>query len=433
MKPILTLAAVVAMVLTLAAPVAAYHDSDETHPFGSDAFERTWARTDKPVADLNVSRTWMWGPSPYTNILQEEYAESPAGHRWVRYFDKSRMEINNPAGDESSLWYVTNGLLVSEMVDGFYQTGDSQFDSSPEPAAIGIAGDPDSGAPTYADIHNLGLRDVAPAAAGAPLITRLESGGTIGMTVNDESLIVEGVTAGPLAEPTQHRVASVFWQFMNSEGLVYDTTAAATITDDLFINPYYATGYPITEAYWSNVAVGGTEQDVLWQCFERRCLTYTPGNDAGWQVEAGNVGQHYYRWRYTTQPATLFFVAIEDGGQSGTPIGCGDSLVGTTVLIEKSATTEAAITNALQKLFAMHDQYYGESGLYNALYTSDLEVASVSISGDAATVALTGQLLIGGECDEPRIEGQLEAVVLQFPGINSVTFTLNGDPLLPVV
>jgi hypothetical protein len=34
------------------------------------------------------------------------------------------------------------------------------------------------------------------------------------------------------------------------------------------------------------------------QCFERRCLTYTPDNPEGWQVEAGNVGRHYYYWRY---------------------------------------------------------------------------------------------------------------------------------------
>jgi hypothetical protein len=37
---------------------------------------------------------------------------------------------------------------------------------------------------------------------------------------------------------------------------------------------------------------------VLLQCFERRCLTYTPDNPEGWKVEAGNVGQHYYQWRY---------------------------------------------------------------------------------------------------------------------------------------
>ena len=72
------------------------------------------------------------------------------------------------------------------------------------------------------------------------------------------------------------------------------------IGDDEFLNPFYATGYPITEAYWATVKVAGVAQDVLVQCFERRCLTYTPGNAAGWEVEAGNVGQHYYAWRYGT-------------------------------------------------------------------------------------------------------------------------------------
>ena len=67
---------------------------------------------------------------------------------------------------------------------------------------------------------------------------------------------------------------------------------------DFFESVFYATGYPITEAYWASVKVAGVTQDVLMQCFERRCLTYTPGNPAGWQVEAGNVGRHYYQWRY---------------------------------------------------------------------------------------------------------------------------------------
>lgn len=33
------------------------------------------------------------------------------------------------------------------------------------------------------------------------------------------------------------------------------------------------------------------------QCFVRRCLTYTPGNSPGFEVEAGNIGLHYYIWR----------------------------------------------------------------------------------------------------------------------------------------
>ncbi len=66
----------------------------------------------------------------------------------------------------------------------------------------------------------------------------------------------------------------------------------------LFENPYFATGLPITEAYWVRIKVAGTVKPVLLQCFERRCLTYTPDNPSGWQVEQGNVGQHYYQWRY---------------------------------------------------------------------------------------------------------------------------------------
>ena len=46
--------------------------------------------------------------------------------------------------------------------------------------------------------------------------------------------------------------------------------------------------------------VGGVERDVLLQCFERRCLTSTPSNPAGFQVEMGNGGQHSYQWRYGT-------------------------------------------------------------------------------------------------------------------------------------
>ena len=98
------------------------------------------------------------------------------------------------------------------------------------------------------------------------------------------------------APELDHRVASVFWEFMNEEGVVWEDEEF--IDDLLFPNPYYATGYPITEAYWAEVLVAGVPMDVLVQCFERRCLTYTPGNPEGWKVEAGNVGQHYYRWRY---------------------------------------------------------------------------------------------------------------------------------------
>src|SRR3712207_6555559 len=57
-----------------------------------DAFQRTWERTDRPVAEGRVARTWLWGPQPISPPLTEPYAESPGGQRLVQYFDKSRME-----------------------------------------------------------------------------------------------------------------------------------------------------------------------------------------------------------------------------------------------------------------------------------------------------------------------------------------------------
>src|SRR5690349_3497852 len=86
-------------------------------------FERTWARTDKPVADGEVSRTWMWGPEANTGAFNEPYAESPNGERQVQYFDKSRMEITRPDAVDDGVWYVTNGLLVNELISGRVQIG----------------------------------------------------------------------------------------------------------------------------------------------------------------------------------------------------------------------------------------------------------------------------------------------------------------------
>ena len=59
----------------------------------------------------------------------------------MRYYDKSRMEINNPGGDQSSIYYVTNGLLTEELVTGRMQMGDSEFDQH-APSTQLVAGDP---------------------------------------------------------------------------------------------------------------------------------------------------------------------------------------------------------------------------------------------------------------------------------------------------
>ncbi len=262
-------------------------------------FMTTWERTDKPVADQQVSRTWMWGPEAFTEPMRELYTEGHDNSREVQYFDKSRMEITT---DESvpfdSPWFVTNGLLVVELMSGNMQTGDNDFEEY-FPADIPVAGDPDDeNSLTYASFAN--LRFANPHTVGSTITATLNGNGSIG---NDPDFADENVTAAYYVDVTDHTVASIFWEFMNSNGLIWDGDSYEA--GALFLNPFYATGYPITDAYWTTVDLAGTPTDVLLQCFERRCLTYTPDNDLGWQVEAGNVGRHYHTWRYDLIPDSL--------------------------------------------------------------------------------------------------------------------------------
>ena len=297
---------------------------------GSDAFWRVWARTDKPVSDLQVSRTWMWGPSAFSAAMQESYAEGSNGLRIVQYFDKSRMEITDPAADPESIWYVTNGLLVVEMVTGKLQLGNTAFEQR-APAELNVAGDTDDpGAPTYATFGRL-VR-LPPLPDGALIVQRLQRDGTI---TERPELGAFGVVTAYYVPETGHQVASPFWDFMTSGGLVYEDGQPRLAP--LFQDPFYATGFPISEAYWATVNVGGVRRTVLIQCFERRCLTYTPDNPEGWKVEAGNVGQHYFRWRYAMDipgeppliqnvheplgPTPYMLVASELGGQAAFAFG----------------------------------------------------------------------------------------------------------------
>ena len=57
-------------------------------------------------------------------------------------------------------------------------------------------------------------------------------------------------------------------------------------------------GYALSEPFFATVKIAGAQRQVMVQVFERRVLTYTATNPAAFQVEMGNVGSHYYQWRY---------------------------------------------------------------------------------------------------------------------------------------
>ncbi|MHB8644545.1 MAG: hypothetical protein ACYDAR_02005 [Thermomicrobiales bacterium] len=266
--------------------------------FANPAFRLLWERTDGPIAASAVQRTFLWGPAPISGAVQEKYAQSPGGMRLVQYFDKSRMEVTQPMSAQGSAFYVTNGLLVNELMTGRVQVGDDPAQvEAHEPANINAVGDSDDpNAPTYQTLAK--LRALPARAVDAPVREQVDRTGNVSTGG------AEGVTAAVLVPETRHAVASVFWTFMNSAGPVSDG-AGGTVTGPLFANPFYATGFPVTEAYWTTARVAGVARQVLVQAFERRVLTFTPGNPAGFAVEAGNVGAHYYQWRYQSNPSIV--------------------------------------------------------------------------------------------------------------------------------
>ena len=115
-----------------------------------------------------------------------------------------------------------------------------------------------------------------------------------------------------------------------------------------------------------------------------------------------------------------------NGGGSGKTIGCGDTLV----FVDRDITpTAAPLSAAIREQISIHEQYYGQSGLYNALYNSNLSFVSASIANGHATIYLSGTLRVGGVCDIPRVEAQLEETALQFSTVSGVTVYVNGIEL----
>ena len=268
-------------------------------PYADPAFKRVWDRTDSVVAEGRIPRTWFWGPGPNTPGLLEQYNQGANRLRLVQYFDKSRMEINNPQGDRNNAFFVTNGLLTVELISGFIQVGDADFVKY-RPACIPMSGDfGDTNAPTYFAFQGVSNTQAgdhnAPDRTGQNATETIDRNGTTG---NDPSKAsVPGVKFAYYEPTTKHNVPQIFWDFLNSSGPVKN--AQGQVVNERLIDPWnYASGLPISEPYWAKASIQGQVKDVLIQAYERRALTYVPSNPAGFQVEMANIGQHYFDWRY---------------------------------------------------------------------------------------------------------------------------------------
>ncbi len=274
--------------------------------FGNVQFKNTWREQDALVGSAGIDRPYTWGPSvpDAQNAISEPYAESPGGQRLVQYFDKARMELNNPATG-----LVTAGLIVRDLVAGIRQDGDNVY-TTLAPSKTQVAGDPvsvNSNAPVYAsfkDVVTLGNPDSKskPSAIGTPLTQGIDKNGVLSTIVAPETL-----TIGDFQTETGHNIAKVFQDFKNQRGSITDPVSGATLPDRAVYtdNPTSKVfGFAISEPYWVTTKIAGTDRTVLVQLFQRRVLTYNPALAVGKRVEMGNVGQHYYQWRYVESNGT---------------------------------------------------------------------------------------------------------------------------------
>jgi hypothetical protein len=260
-------------------------------------FFEGWARTDGPVASRSAARSWVWGPQPFA-VANESYAESPTGRRLVAYLDKGRMEVNDPAADRLSPWFVSSGLLVSDMVVGHLQVGNATF-SPFRPADVPVAGDAgSSNAPLYSSFAPHTSR--VPRSIGSRITQRINRDGTlVQVQPNLPLAVLDSTKNSQYDDVTGHNVPAIFADWSRQQGLVLVT---GRLVAGQVIDPLYVLGRPITEAYWAEVNIRGVPTVILVQLYERRALTFNPQNPPGWQVEMANVGRAYYDWRYAEGP-----------------------------------------------------------------------------------------------------------------------------------
>lgn len=318
--------------------------------FANSELEKVWNRTDKQVAAGSASRTWLWGPEPFTAGLIEEYSEAPGGKRLVQYFDKSRMEITNPNGDKNSQYYVTNGLIAKELMSGRAQLGDNKFVDK-APAVIGVAGDTDDKTgPTYAALNRV-AKPAANDEVGVPVAGFIDREGNVDFDKGDYGNKWK-VSYAYYEPTTKQNIAGPFWSFLTQEAQVLNGQGQP-VKGKLFDPVFYATGLPITGAYWAQVKVGGEVKDVLIQAFERRVLTFTPTNAPAYQVEMGNIGRHYYEWRYSGSQPVVATPGASTPAPTTTPVPttttpapAGVPAVGCLPAISSGTTVQACVSNS---------------------------------------------------------------------------------------
>ncbi|MEO0564547.1 MAG: hypothetical protein AAF125_20750, partial [Chloroflexota bacterium] len=66
---------------------------------------------------------------------------------------------------------------------------------------------------------------------------------------------------------------------------------------------------------------------------------------------------------------------------------------------------------------------------YNPLSQSELTLDQVAIINRVAEIELRGTLVIGDDCDVPRVQAMFDQIAVQYATVDEVEVTVNGESL----
>ncbi len=222
---------------------------------------------------------------------------------------------------------------------------------------------------------------------------------------------------------TRHNVCNQqtgvgFLNYWQTHGLEFDGQRGKSYGESLALF-----GYPITEPYQTTVE--GKTVQVQW--FERARFEWHPSNPTAYKVLLGRLGATLLETQApvgTVSRVNIYLIALGDNGRSGPRIGCDDSVI---AVARDIPPTTAPLSAALNLLLGIRTQFYGESGLYNSLYQSEIRIDRVTVTEGRALIELSGNMRLSGACDSPRVLAQLSETARQFPTVNQVAIFLNGQ------
>ena len=117
-------------------------------------------------------------------------------------------------------------------------------------------------------------------------------------------------------------------------------------------------------------------------------------------------------------------------GVEGIEFGCADTLVTINTVPLHAESPQEHVSSAIQFLLDDSQYYHGSPAVTNSLTLSEtLELDDVEVSRNSVDIALSGDVVVQGQCEAYRIQAQLYGTAALTSGVEDISITINDDEL----